>query len=437
MKSSFQTILIGVFIAAFILAVFVFSGIIKLGASGGASTVVGSVSVWGTYPKNLVQSYIDQLNIENKNISISYTEKTSSSIQQDLVGALAEGLQPDILITNSEDFFSIKNRVYTIPFATYPERTFRDSFVDGTSLFLEKDGVLAVPLLVDPLVVYYNKDLLAGQNYVVPPTTWTGLVQALPFFMKKDTRGVISQTTLPFGESSNVDHFKEILATLFLQTGNPIVARNQTTGGYDTTLINGSASDEGTQNAIAEALTFFTSFSNPTSQAFSWTRTLPDGLDMFLSGRSAFYIGRASELFTIQSKNPNLNFDVTAMFQPDNAVRPITYGSFSSLAVVKATKNFTAAYTVAGQLTSKEFIEYISAGLSLPPARRDLLLAQQKNPYVQVFFKSALSAFSWTDIDPRSSERIFRDMIQGVSSGKVNAAQAIYEASRDLQSSLR
>lgn len=431
MKSPFQTILIGVFIAAFVGAILIFAGIINIGSSQDSQTPQGVVSVWGLYDQTMMQSYIDTLNIENQDITILYTQKDPATLSQELTAALADGLQPDIVITNSENFFAIENRVYVIPFETYSERTFRDTYVDGASLFLSPEGVLAIPLLVDPFVVYYNKDLLAGQGYVVPPATWNGLVQALPRFIKKDTRGIITQTGLPMGEHSNVRHFKSILSTLFLQTGNSIIARDVVNGGYRSVLGSGTVSVDEIPPTV-QALLFFTNFTNPTNTLYSWTRSLPESLDMFLSGRSAFYIGKASELFTIQSRNPNLNFDVAPMFQPDDAVRPVTYGSFSSLSITKASTNFSAAYIVAGQLTSQAFIEYLSAAVSLPPAQRSLLLVQQRNPYVQVFFNAALSSFSWIDTNPIGSEAVFRAMIQAVSSGRLNATEAIYEASRDL-----
>ncbi len=431
MKSPFQTILIAVFIAAFVGAILIFAGIINIGSSQNSQTPQGTVSVWGMYNRDMMQSYIDTLNIENTDISIVYTQKDPASLSQELTAALADGVQPDIVITNSEHFFSIANRVYVIPFETYSERTFRDTFIDGASLFLSAEGVLAIPLLVDPMVVYYNKDLLAGQGYVVPPATWTGLTQALPRFLKKDTRGIFTQTAVPIGEHSNIVHFKSILSTLFLQTGNAIIGRDPATGGYRSTLSTGVAVGDDIPPTV-QALLFFTNFSNPTNTLFSWTRSLPESLDTFLSGRSAFYIGKASELFIIQSRNPNLNFDVAPMFQPDDATRPVTYGSFSTLAITKASTNFQAAYIVAGQLTSQSFIEYLSTAVSLPPAQRSLLLVQQKNPYVQVFFNAALSAFSWVDINPVGSEAVFRAMIQAVSSGRLNATEAIYEASRDL-----
>jgi ABC-type glycerol-3-phosphate transport system substrate-binding protein len=436
MKSPFQTILIGVFIAAFIGAILIFSGVIPVKSSSSTAAVTGSVVVWGIYPSEFMQSYLDQLNIANKDISISYVQKNIANIQNDLVTAIADGRSPDIVFSDANTIFSIKDRLYTIPFTTYNERSFRDSFIDGASIFLSKDGVLAIPLLTDPLVVYYNKDILAGKNYVVPPNTWTGLVQSLPNFVKKDVRGTVTQTAIGLGESINVDHFKAILSALFLQTGSAIVALDPYTGRYEQRLSISSQQGDGELGSV-KALNFYTSFANQTGSTFSWSRSLPSTLDMFLAGKSAFYIGFASELFAIQSRNPNLSFDVTGLFQVDGAVRPITYGDFSGLGIVKSTRNFPATYSVAGTLTSKEFIEYLSSSMSLPSARRDLLLTPQTNPYVQVYFKAALSTFSWPDTNASLSEKIFRDMIQTVNSGRSDAASAVYQAGNDLGSSLK
>jgi ABC-type glycerol-3-phosphate transport system substrate-binding protein len=434
MKFSFQTFLIGFFILAFIGAVLVFAGIIKVGNSG-SSGVVSNVRVWGIYPQSVVNPYLDKLNIQNKNLAIFYEQKSKASFKSDLINALANGNSPDIVLADAGNLFSFRDKLYTIGFDTYSERLFRDSFVDGASLFLNKEGVMALPILVDPVVLYYNKDLLAGKNFVVPPKSWSSLVDSLPLFNKKDSKGILTQTTIGMGEFSNVNHYKDILSTLFLQTGSPIVALDLNNNSFSQRL---NIAPEGADSLpTAEALDFYLSFSNQATDRFSWTRNLPNTLDMFLSGKSVFYIGRASELFDIQARNPNLNFDVTSIFQSDQAVRPITFGEFSGIAIIKSSPNFTASYTALGYLNSKEFLEYLSSTVALPSAKRDLLLVNQKNPYVDVFFKSTLSAFGWPDIDPSATEGVFRDMIRSVNSGANTPVQAIYEASRNLQSIVR
>ena len=430
MKLSFQTILLGSFVVAFIFAVLVFSNVIKIGSSSNTQVVTGQVTIWGIYPQSIVQNYLDSATAKNTEITVIYRQKNGDTFRTELIEALASGQAPDIIISDSEHMFSFRDKLYTIPFATYSERLYRDSFIDGASIFLSKEGVVAVPLTVDPIVLYYNKNLLAGQNYVVPPTTWTGLVQSLPRFVKKDARGVLNQTAIGLGESDNIDHFKDIISALFLQTGNPVVALNPNTDEYEQKISIGTNGQD--ELATAKALDFYTSFANQASSSFSWSRTLPSTLDTFLSGKSAFYLGRASELFTIQARNPNLSFDVTTIFQADGATRPVTYGVFSGASIVKSTANFNAAYSILGTLSTKEFTQYLSSSISIPGVRRDLLLEQQKNPYVQAYFKAALSAFAWPDLDSKHSETIFRDMIRNVNSGRSNSTQAIRTAAEDL-----
>lgn len=436
MKFPFQTILIGICVLAFVGAILVFSGIIPVSSKSSNQNIQGQVLIWGVIPASFIEPYINQLTIDNPDISISYQEKDKTSFASELVSALADNQQPDIVIATQEELFTLSNKLYTITYDLYPERSFRDTFIDGATLFLGTDGIKGIPLLVDPLVVYYNKDILAGARYINPPVFWETLVQSIPRFLKKDSRGAIVQTALPFGDTGNINDFKSILGTLFLQTGNPIVLFDSITNKFESRLSQGGEASEEIP-PIAQALTFYTNFSNPTSSLYSWSGNLPPSLSMFLSARSAFYIGRASELFSIQEQNPNLSFDVMGMFQPNDSVRPVTQGNFITASIVEKTPNFPAAYSVFTSLTTKEFTDYLSKASSIPPARRDLLGVPQPNPYVQVFFQSAINTFSWPDKNPVETTAIFRDTIQAVKSGRLDPIEAIYEASRDLQSALR
>lgn len=434
MRFSFQLIVTIVFLAVFVIAIIVFSGILSSNnGSRNSSSVGGNVTIWGSVPRENLQEYITDFNISNVEYSVSYEQISPDDLYQSLMMALANGVQPDILLFSSENFYQIKDKLYVTPFQSYSERTFRNTNIDGAQIFMDSTGIYGFPLVVDPLVVYYNKDILASQNFVNPPKTWTDLLRSVPLLTKKTGQNTISQTTIALGESTNIAHYRDILSALFLQTGNSIMKMDTFSERLVSTLdVNESV--ESTQNPAVEALTFYTNFSNPANRSYSWHRGMPDSLEQFLSGRSAFYIGKASELFTIQARNPNLNFDVIELFQPENPIRPITYGSFVAVGVLRQSTNFQAAYTVAGMLATPQSVDTISKLLSLPPARRDLIAVQQQNPYVAVFFNAALSAFSWPDPNSVGTKQVFRDMIQNVTSGRSTPASAIIDAARQLQS---
>ncbi len=435
MKSSFQTILVVVFAALFVGAVVVFSGLIPIGSKQDAAKPQGNVVMWGTVPQTLMQAYLDTLNTANTDYTISYVERRSDTFNQDLIIALANGTPPDLLLFPSEQFTTFKDKLYPIPYSVYTERTYRDTNIDGAQIFLSKNGVLAAPLVVDPLVVYYNKDLLAQAKLILPPKTWSTLQQTIPLLTRRDSRNVITQSTIALGTGTNVDHVKDILATLFLQTGNNIISYDGVSG-TDTVVL--GATPASAQSApTAQALNFYTSFANPTSANYSWSTAFPDSLNQFLAGKSAFYIGRASQLFTIQSQNPNLNFDVIEMFQTGATTRPVTFGSFLAVGVLAKAPNFVTAYTAAGALGQPANVDTLSKILALPPVRRDLLLVPQSNPYVATFFSAALSSFAWPDPDPNQTTVVFRDMVTGVLSGRYDPDIAIFETVKKLQSLIR
>jgi ABC-type glycerol-3-phosphate transport system substrate-binding protein len=437
MKSSFQTILIIVFVAGFIIAIAIFSGLFSSNTSKtNSSTPTGTVQVWGILPADTMQNYITNFNSQSYGYTMDYSYHDPATFYNDLINALADGTPPDLIVTSSESLTQLQNKLYTIPYAAYPERTFRDTNIDGAQVFLSNTGVTALPLLVDPLVVYYNKDILAAKNFVTIPTTWNDLQAATKILTKHNSQNQITQSTIALGEADNIGHYRDILSALFLQTGNSIIAYNTGTSSNQVTLTN-SGGDATTTLPAVQALDFYTSFANPASANYTWNNAMPDSLQNFLAGNSAFYIGRASELFTIQSQNPNLNFDVSQLFQSVTATRPITYGSFIAVAMMKNAPNPVAAYAAANQMASSTNIDALSKIFSLPPVRRDLLQVAQTNPYVSVFFQAALSAFSWPDPNPVSTNTIFRDMINNVNSNTTDTPTAIYNASKSLQSSIQ
>jgi ABC-type glycerol-3-phosphate transport system substrate-binding protein len=443
MKSStFQTIIIIVFVIAFLGAVVAFSGLLSSGDSATDSgKLSGSVTIWGTLPSDGIQQYINDINSEGNGYTINYEEHPAASFYQELIVAIADGAQPDVVVVPNEIFSQFSDKLYTIPFAAYNERAFRDTNVDGAQVFLASDGVKMLPLMVDPLVVYYNKDILAQKSLLVPPLNWTALAQTVPFFTKRDAKGAITQAGIALGATDNVTHFRDIMSALFLQTGNTIVARDTSTGLSQVMLATAPAQAAGESGNVtlptADAVRFYTGFSNAVNRNYSWNRSLPTDKEYFLAGKLAFYIGRASELFTIQAQNPNFNFDVSPFFQAENASRPIVYGSFIGAGILKSAPNFPAAYDAASKFATVESIDALSKKFSIPPVRRDLLLVSQQNPYLSVFFRAATNAFSWPDPNPEKTNTIFRDMIQSVTSGATDADGAIYEATRNLQSSIR
>ncbi len=432
MKGNFQTILIGVFLAFAVFAVLIFSGLLPLGKSSGTTTPQGNVVVWGTFPSSDVSKVFDNLEGVDSGLHLTYIEKSASDYQQSLIEAFANGNGPDIFIISPDMIIKNQSYIYPIPFTSYPQKTFTDTFIDGADVYVSNDGIIGFPIAVDPMVLYYNKDILANSAIPKVPETWDELFDLNKNLTIKKTNGAISQSMIALGRFDNITNAKDIFTMLLMQGGNSIITRN-TDSNNVSKLVPIFSSNFGLETSPAESvLTFFTEFSNQSFNAYSWNKTLPESKDFFTSGKLAFYIGKASELFNIESVNPNLSFDVSQMLQTKGTTSKKTFGDIYALAVNKKSTNLTAAFAVAGILSSGNNAKNMSLALSLPPVQRTLLADKPTDAYMYSFYDSAVISHSWLDPDSASTDSIFNEMINNVLSNKLSLSDSINRVQNQL-----
>ncbi len=319
---------------------------------------------------------------------------------------------------------------YQIPYSTYSARTFKDSFVPEGELYLGAQGVIGFPLSVDPMVMYWNRDMFSNAGIAAPPTTWAQFFTLAPQLTTKDPSGNITQSAVALGEARNIVHFKDMVALLALQAGTPITA-------HDSQGILSSAFDmRGTNIAPAEeAVSYFTEFSNPAKASYSWNRSLPTDRTDFVAGKLAIYFGYASELGAIRQANPNLNFDVAGM--PQTEGNKMTFGAMNAVSVLKASRNINAAVIAAATLTGAPAQQEWVTETGYPPVRRDLLTSLPGDAYQAVFWRGALIAEAWLDPNREATVDVFGRMVENVTSGKLRVSEAVHGASQEIDSLLR
>lgn len=265
-----------------------------------------------------------------------------------------------------------------------------------------------------------------------PPKYWDEVYGLINKITRKDTSGNVLQSALALGEWTNITNAKEILTMLLLQAGTPITSR--TAQGVDS-VLNGQF---GYPVAPSQSATnFYTQFSNPTGAAYTWNRSLPTSLNFFLSGNLAMYLGFASEIFSIQQKNSNLNFDVTSVPQIRDVTKRTVFAHMYAFSIVKQSKQLSGAFTAISALTQDAPIKSLEAVTNLPPVLRSLVGTKPADPFREVFYNSALLAHSWIDPDPAKSTKIFRDMIESITSGRSRPLDALSVANEQLQAALK
>ncbi|TAJ12907.1 extracellular solute-binding protein [Patescibacteria group bacterium] len=420
----FNVIVVGVFIALAVVSVFIFATYTSF-----QKNAVGPVVIWGSFPHSMFESVMAELSANNN----TYEQVTYRNISKDqfipsLVQAIASGTGPDLVIFPAENLVHEGDKLQSISYQAMSRRDFQNTFVEAGEIFLESDGIKALPFSIDPLVMYWNRGLFSVGAIAEAPRYWDQIADITAKLTRAEKNGTLTQSAVAFGTWDNVDHAKEIFLTLSRQLGNPIMVVSSN-GEYESIL---GGVQTGTVNPADSALRFYTDFSDPVKPVYSWNRSQPTARSSFIAGKLGIYFGRASELYGIRQANPNLNFDVAPMPSIRGGGSAV-YAEVTGLAIPRGSKNPQGALAVAQAFTSKSIQPQITNSLFLPSVRRDSFVGNPNDPYVAMFQQSALLSFAFLDPDPMSSDSIFKRMVENVFSGKLQVSEATRNASAELQ----
>jgi len=413
-----------------IFATLVFAGIIPW--FGGSNEFGGEVVMWGDILERDIRPVLDEFNKKHeKEFQVVYLERRKENFNNDLVEAIASGVGPDIILLPQELILKQENKIFPIPFDSFSLRGFRDMFVEIGELYVIPDGILGIPLLIDPFVMYWNRDILSSSGIAIPPKKWDELLVMAPRISKiaNDTREV-NQSAAALGEFSNISNAKAILSSLFLQTGDKISERKE-----DGSLLSVLGEfRSGGISAAESSIRFYTEFSNPLGRAYSWNRSLPEARRAFIGNTLAMYFGFASEFDDIVDGNSHLNFDVAKLPQIRGQAAEKTFATSIAAAVMKTSGNPTTSFRVVFAMLDKEFLLGLSEASGLVPSRRDMLLEEDSvDPYVGVFNSSSIIGRGWLDPDEEKTRQIFQNMTENITSGRQRENEAVNRARGDLE----
>jgi len=425
--SAFQIVLLASFGAFAVAGVLIFA----FAVSGNNSSVVGQVTIWGTLPAAPITQTLQELSDADPDFEqVSYVEKDPATIADELVEALAAGGGPDLYVIRDDDAYESRDRVAILPYESLSRERFESTFIDAASPYLGQAGVIGIPLVADPLVLYWNRDILSNAGYAKPPAYWDEINEFTRIVTKRSESGGIGVSALSFGEYQNVQHAKEIVGMLILQAGGVLTS-------YDTEgrLVSAlSLSGAGGLQAATNALRFYTEFADPSKEKYTWNRSLPNSRQAFAAGDAALFIGLYSEAKDIQTTNPNINFSLAPIPQRRD-VHAVGGGYVYALAIPRTAKNRTGATAIAYKLAGDSASELLSERLGLASARRDVLA--KRPPKNELLNSQTVIMRSWVDPATSETDTIFRGMIEDTTSGAFQLSDALQRADRQLQNLLQ
>ena len=424
MQKKILFILIGVIsVAVFITFILVIKNI---GGTGNLQST--AVTFWGVYDDHTAfDQVIQDYKTLHPGVSVKYQLFSYDTYEQQLINALAAGTGPDIFMIHNTWLPKHGDKLTALP-ASIPGlkqplftiQDYQSQFVDvATRDLTYQNQIYAVPLYVDTLALYYNKDLFNNAALTRPPMTWDEVNADVPTLTRFDTQGNITQPGIALGTARNINRSTDILMDMMIQSGVQMASNDNLSAMFGAPV--------GGQRVGELALQYYTDFANARKQTYSWNDSQHYSIDAFTEGNLAMMIGYSHNTKIIKAKSPRLNFAVAPM--PQASLSNIrNFANYWAAGVSKTSKNINEAWQFLAYLSSKNGESAYLNATGRPAARRDLIDLQRSDPDLGVFAVQALTARSWFQADNVAIENIFADMIDDINFNRATIPDAISRA---------
>lgn len=421
---------------ALVLLIVVLVVILLISANSGKKNNVsdigtGELVYWGLWePSTVMQPLIDEYESTHEGITILYSQQTYTSYESRLYTRLQ---QSSTSAEPAPDIFRIHNTwtpkyykyLYALPASIMTKETYASTFYPtATADFTAKDGnIYAMPLEIDGLIVFYNKQLLSAEGVTTPPTDWDSFIELAEKLTKKSTAGKITQSGLAIGTSTNVSHAAEILSFLMLEQGIDIIDDAKTTVTLNTTKVE-------------SVINTYTSFATGVSAI--WDSSLGTDLNMFFQGKLAMMIAPSWRVFDIVQAAPNIEFGTATLPQLIANEKTTYYSTYWAEAVSKSSTNPKAAWDFIAFLAQKEQQKTMYSNSAKirafgePYSLVELNEELKTQPYVAAIAESAAQMTSWSMGDESFVKAALNQAITNIVEDGASAQEALKQAQEEI-----
>lgn len=421
-----------------------------------------TLTIWGaSEDTEALAPLIAEYRKTHPQIQVTYVPQSADLYIQNLIDAWAKGTGPDLffapnflvgqmsqyaaampadlsvqIVKTTKGILGTQQKVVTQRQAALPISTYQDAYVDAVLSDAYFGGQLwGLPLTMDTLVTYYNKDLLNDAKVFEPAKTWKDLIDQITNnqLTALDPQNAILRSGAALGTANNLPYAADLLSLLMMQNGVRMV-------GPDGKVA--FKTDQG-QNTVD----FYTSFAVQSKTNYSWSADLQNARDLFLQGKVAYYFGTFEDRTAIAASG--LNWSVAPMLHLDpagdndavsNTQRKVNAARYQMLMVAKSTvtkKTTAAAWNLLTFLTRTASAQQFIKTTNRPAALKSILNAQGSDPVLGVYAGQLLTARTWYHgRDGIHAEQYLNNLITSVSGGQSDIEEALNLAGDQIDSTL-
>jgi multiple sugar transport system substrate-binding protein len=389
------------------------------------------------------------------NVNIEYRKLRYDEYEQALLEAWAEDKGPDIFAIHNTWIGKYVNKIepmpesLKLPYAlardkksgkvtkagyrkvrTLTPEEIKDKFAEVVYKDVVRDGkIYGLPLSVDTLALFYNRTALDNAQITKVPSTWLEVKQAVKKLTLQNEKGEIVQAGIALGTANNINRAPDILSLLMMQNGTQMSSPQ---GQKATFNMTSSYAGSGSYRPGAEALRFYTDFASPAKEVYTWNEQMPEAAQAFIRGQVAMMLGYAYQIPLIKAQGGSkLDFGVAEVPHinqggADAMGYKVDMASYWVETVAKKSQHSDYAWDFIRFATSAEQARHYLKQTKKPTALRALIKEQLNDYDLKPFANQVLTAKTWyRGKQPAVMEKIFRQMITAVASGKNTAAEAI------------
>ncbi|PWB38821.1 MAG: hypothetical protein C3F02_01895 [Parcubacteria group bacterium] len=395
-----------------------------------------TIEYWGVWDKpNELASLINSYQTQHPTIKVNYRNFRYEEYEDKLLQAWADDRGPDLFsipvtwlkkyqprlesmpatikIPVLESVGSIRPELVTVlkDFQGLSPRDLKLKFVPIVYDNVVLDNkVYGLPYSVDTLVTFYNSDILSKEGIAEPIKDFNDLVEQTPKISKATEANNIIQSAVDLGGVDNINNFFDVFSSIMLQNG--VEAKGASFN---------PDKNEGAGQKLADVFGFYADFARPGRATYSWNEKLDNALEMFASGKLAYYFGYSYDAQEFRNRGLQFNWEITNFPQTRGAQGTKYYGDYWINVVPKKADNKDAAWDFIQRTAEADLVAGYLKENKRPTALRSLINEQLKNDDLRIFASQVLTADNWySGYDINAAKKYLGDTIKALLVGDIS-----------------